>query len=182
MHHPVDIAGKPIENPGVEALLVEIAQSVGIGRIRFDRGARKVFTALKENRCVMLLADQDAGQTGAFVPFFGRPTSTWTGPASISLRTGAPLVMAFATRRPDGRHIIDVLPAFTPPSPETTDGDVVLTATHTAALERQVRAHPQMWFWLHRRWKTVPRANTEGGVAAAAAASAAAAAAAAAGA
>jgi Kdo2-lipid IVA lauroyltransferase/acyltransferase len=154
--HPVDMAGKPIQNPRVEALLVEIGESVGLGRIRFDRGARRVFTALKENRWVMLMADQDAGPDGAFVPFFGRPTSTWTGPASISLRTGAPLVPCFIIRRDDGRHEIDVLPPIA-----VTDGgegaDVRMTALHTAELERQVRRHPAMWFWLHRRWKTTPR-------------------------
>ena len=154
--NPVDIAGKAIENPHVEALLVEIGGKAGVGRIRFDHGARRVFAALKENRWVTLMADQDAGRAGAFVPFFGRPSSTWLGPASISLRTGAPLVMAFIGRRDDGRHEIDVLPPLELSQPGATDAALALTALHTAMLERWVRRQPAMWFWLHRRWKTRP--------------------------
>jgi KDO2-lipid IV(A) lauroyltransferase len=155
--NPVDIGGKPLENPAVESVLVDTTRRGGIGRIRFDHGARRVFTALRENHWVALMADQDAGRDGAFVPFFGRSASTWLGPASISLRTGAPLVMAFITRRPDGRHEIDVLPPLDPPVPATPDTALALTALHTATLEHWVRREPAMWFWLHRRWKSRPR-------------------------
>lgn len=154
--NPVDLAGKPIANPAVESLLVEIGARVGLGRIRFDRGARSVFRALEQNRWVMLMADQDAGRAGAFVPFFGRASSTWTGPASIALRTGAPLVMAFIRRLADRRHEIEVLPPLPVPDRSDAGAEAALTAVHTAELERHVRRHPAMWFWLHRRWKTAP--------------------------
>lgn len=161
--NPVDLAGKPIANPAVESLLVDIGARVGLGRIRFDRGARNVFRALEQNRWVMLMADQDAGRSGAFVPFFGRASSTWAGPASIALRTGAPLVMAFITRRSDRRHDIEVLAPLPMPDRGDPEAETALTATHTAELERQVRKHPAMWFWLHRRWKTTPPAGAVDG-------------------
>ena len=31
------------------------------------------------------------------------------------------------------------------------------TARFTEAIERHVRAHPEQWFWVHRRWKSRPR-------------------------
>jgi KDO2-lipid IV(A) lauroyltransferase len=34
-----------------------------------------------------------------------------------------------------------------------------LTARHTELLEREVRARPESWFWLHKRWKTAPPAG-----------------------
>jgi Kdo2-lipid IVA lauroyltransferase/acyltransferase len=32
----------------------------------------------------------------------------------------------------------------------------VNTARFTEAIERHVRAHPEQWFWVHRRWKSHP--------------------------
>jgi KDO2-lipid IV(A) lauroyltransferase len=156
--NPVDFAGKPLANPHVEAILARIAEQGGVGRIRFDMGARRVFTALRQNRWVVLIADQDAGHHGVFVPFMGRPSSTWAGPAQISLRTGSPIVMSFITRREDGRHEVEVLPPLTLPDPGAPDAARALTALHAAILERWVRKHPPMWFWMHRRWKSAPPA------------------------
>jgi len=115
-----------------------------------------VFRALRENRWVAVVADQDARRNGVFVPFFGRGCSTPTGPAELALRTGAPIIMGFETRRPDGRHELDLLPPLA--MPEGRDGAAVtaLTAAHTAVLEAWVRRRPSSWFWLHRRWKTRP--------------------------
>ena len=37
------------------------------------------------------------------------------------------------------------------------DAEVLrVTAACTAILERWVRAHPEIWLWMHRRWKTAP--------------------------
>jgi lauroyl/myristoyl acyltransferase len=41
-----------------------------------------------------------------------------------------------------------------------------LTAQHVAVLEARVRARPELWFWLHRRWKTLsPAGGLAGGTA-----------------
>jgi KDO2-lipid IV(A) lauroyltransferase len=37
------------------------------------------------------------------------------------------------------------------------DGMVEVTRRYTAALERAVRRAPDQYFWVHRRWKTLPR-------------------------
>jgi KDO2-lipid IV(A) lauroyltransferase len=106
-----------------------------------------------------MLADQDARRAGVFVPFFGRPASTPAGPAAISLRSGAPIVMGFPRRLPDGRHILDIQPPFGVDGGDSPEAVLDLTARHTACLESWVRMHPAQWFWLHRRWKTAPPAG-----------------------
>lgn len=154
--HPVDLVTQPMSNSAVNAVRLGVLAEVDMGLITPGPRLRRVFAALKSNRCVAMIADQDARDRGVFVPFLGRPSSTPVGPAALALRTGAPIVMAFITRREDGRHDVDVLPPLEMPGPGATDAVHALTALHAASLDAWVRKHPEMWLWLHRRWKTSP--------------------------
>lgn len=154
--NPVDFVVKPLSNPGVDALMSGWRADAGVGTIPLGAGLRRVFEALRANRWVAMLADQDARSHGVFVPFFGRRCSTPTGPAELALRTGAPIIMGFARREPDGRHALDVHPALDAPDRRSPGAVEALTASHTAALEAEIRRRPAGWFWLHRRWKTRP--------------------------
>jgi KDO2-lipid IV(A) lauroyltransferase len=157
--HPTAFVVRPLSNPRVEALIGARREAAGVGQISADRGVRRVYEALRENRWVALLADQDARRQGVFVPFLGRPASTAAGPARIALATGAPIIMGFAMRQPDGRHVLEIEPPLGIPDPGAADAALRLTALHAQRLERRVRERPDHWFWLHRRWKTAPAAT-----------------------
>ncbi len=145
---------RPLGNPGVEALVARQRAAAGVGRIATDAPVRAIYGTLRANRWVAMLADQDARRQGVFVPFLGRPASTAAGPARIALGTGASIVMGFIRREEDGRHRIEVEPALEIDDPRAPDAMLRLTALRTSRLERQVRAHPENWLWLHRRWRT----------------------------
>ncbi|MDH3224235.1 MAG: lysophospholipid acyltransferase family protein, partial [Gemmatimonadota bacterium] len=107
---------------------------------------------------VGILGDQDARKAGIFVDFFGRPASTARGPAVLSLRAGAPLVLAVAIREEGAKPRYSVY--FEPldqPRTGNLDRDVAtLTQAYTHRLEAFIRRYPEQYFWLHRRWKTPP--------------------------
>jgi KDO2-lipid IV(A) lauroyltransferase len=161
--HPVDFVVQSLSNPGVEAWIGERRQRAGVGQIPVGAGVRRVFEALRQNRWVAMLADQDARDRGVFVTFLGRSSSTPVGPAEIALRTGAPIVMGFGTRRRDGRHELDVLPPLAAPTTDRRQAAIALTARHAACLEEWIRRYPASWLWLHRRWKTTPNGPAAGG-------------------
>jgi KDO2-lipid IV(A) lauroyltransferase len=156
--NPVDEIVRPLSNPGVEAILARQRAGAGLTSISADRGIRRVFESLRAGRWVAMVGDQDARRHGVFVPFLNRPASTALGPARIALATGAPIIMGFVTRAADRRLVLDVEPPLAIAEPDAPDAALRLTALHSARLEAQVRAHPEMWFWLHRRWKTQPPA------------------------
>ncbi len=158
--NPVDFLVRPLSNPGVEALISGIRARAGVGCISTAAGTRGLYEALAAGRWVAILGDQDARRRGCFVPFLGRPASTAAGPARVALRTGAPIVMGFMLRRPDGRFDLEVRGPLDPPDPDSPGAVERLTALHTGLLEERVRARPELWFWLHRRWKTQPPAGT----------------------
>jgi KDO2-lipid IV(A) lauroyltransferase len=161
--HRVDFVVQPQSNAWVDHWLTERRQSLGVGVIRRGSELREVLRRLRGNACVAMAADQDARGLGVFVEFLGRPSSTPTGPAVLSLRTGAPIVMGFAVRGADGRHRFTAVPALEFAPSGDFDADVAaLTQLHTSVLEQWVRRHPEHWYWLHRRWKTEPPAGAGG--------------------
>ena len=154
--HPLTYVVRPLGNPAVEARIDRLRRAAGIEPITGDASLRRVYEALRANRWIAMVADQDARRHGVFVPFFGRLASTAIGPARIALRTGAPIVMGFVTRRADGRLDLALDPPLAVERPDAPDAAERLTALHAARLEAKVRERPELWFWLHRRWKTPP--------------------------
>lgn len=156
---PASVVVQRQSNRRVDAWLTDLRARAGLGIIPLGAGSRAILRELRSNRCVALLADQDARQRGVFVPFFGRSASTPRGPAELALRTGAPLIMGFMVRNDDLRHELHVLPPIEARSGADPHEELMrLTVAHVGALERWVRAHPDHWFWVHRRWKTAPPA------------------------
>jgi KDO2-lipid IV(A) lauroyltransferase len=159
--NPVDFIVKPLSNPHVEAMLQSTRASAGVGAIPLGMSLRGAMRALRAGRWVAMLADQDARRHGVFVPFMGRPASTPVGPARLSIAAGVPIVMGFCQRREDGRLDLEVPPPLVAHDPRAPDAALELTARHTACLEARVRQRPELWFWLHRRWKTTPPPTKE---------------------
>ncbi len=100
-----------------------------------------------------ILIDQNASlDSGVFVDFFGIPACAGTGFAKIAAHSGAAVIPGFALwSETESRYVL----RFYPPVPITGDA-----ARDTQALQSQleevIRAHPDQWLWIHRRWKTRP--------------------------
>jgi KDO2-lipid IV(A) lauroyltransferase len=124
--------------------------------IPMEKAFRESLRILSEGGIVALLADQSAPKEGLYVNFLGRPASTFTGPAIMSIRTGAPIVMGFAIREGNYRYRI-VFEKIDFTSSESEDENIIkLTQLHTSMLEKYIRLYPDHWLWFHRRWKHQP--------------------------
>ncbi len=154
---PLAVMVKPLSNPGADAWLWRLRSAAGVDQLPIAGGVRGALRRLKAGGCVALLADQDARRDGVFVPFFGTPASTPAGPAWLSLASGAPIVFGTCLRGPDGRYAARFHPPLVPEGRADDPRAVLeLTRRHTAMLEEAIRQRPESWFWLHRRWKTMP--------------------------
>ena len=106
----------------------------------------------------IMLIDQDTGRVkGTFVPFFGTPTWTATGPAVLARRTGALLLPGALVRSGRSRYRL-VLDAPIERARTGNDeyDDWETTRRASAALESLIRRFPDQWTWFHRRWRTRP--------------------------
>jgi KDO2-lipid IV(A) lauroyltransferase len=156
--YPVDFLVGEQHNILVDNLMNEYRRSAGIGIIKMGAAAKGVIRALKNNRFVAMLSDQDAGSDGTVVEFFGRPASTPKGPAAFALKMNAPIVMAFIIRESGRRQRIVIEKAIFGDKTSDKEEDIRnLTQAYTRVLEKYVRKYPDHWFWPHRRWKSTTR-------------------------
>ncbi len=112
--------------------------------------------ALAAGSAVALLVDQAPERaTGvATLPFLGRPAKHDLAPALLALRAKVPILVMAGRREAGGRHRLELLDAIEVGEVGTGRGAAErATARIAGAVERFVRAYPEQWLWLHRRWK-----------------------------
>jgi len=159
-HYPMAFLYQPQNNPYADALIRRTRAQASMHSIP-RHSLRDILKALRQKKFVAILADQDAGGNGIFVNFMGRPAATAQGPAAFVLKTGAPILFVVALRQPGGRHLIEstLLHFHDLPAPWSEDEKLQhITQRWSQVLEHYVRRYPDHWFWMHRRWKTLPPA------------------------
>lgn len=154
--YPVSVVGRPLRDPRFHRLLIAHRKSADIQNlIREGRGSLipAILRALRMNRVVGLLADQNTDVDGLFVVFFGRPAYTPVGPVVLSLRTGAPILPMAIHRQADETHRVVVRPPLALVATGDRDADLRENVQRcAAAIEALIREHPSQWVWMHRRW------------------------------
>ena len=112
---------------------------------------------------VAMLIDQHMhGPDAIWVNFFERPAATTSTLAAIALRTGAVVVPVFALPLPGGRFRFVYESPVEPPSGDGPDAVHEFTQRCTDVLEMHVRRRPELWLWMHRRWRDAPTPETSG--------------------
>jgi KDO2-lipid IV(A) lauroyltransferase len=151
---PMAVLARPLDNPLLHDLLESVRTVTG-NSVIYRRGAiRRVLRALGDNKAVALLIDQHIHSSDAvYVDFFNRPAATTSALAALALRTGAPVVPVFALPLPRGRFRMVYEHAVEPPEGEGPEAIHEFTQRCTDVLEMYVRRYPELWLWMHRRWR-----------------------------
>jgi len=149
---------RPIDNPFLDDFLRRFRERKGQKILAKHGDFDKMKDILANAGLIATLADQDAGERGLFVDFFGRPASTHKAVALLAMNYQVPIVVLGI--RKIGEPIQYRLRVEDVILPEEYDGQPVaakaITQRFTNAVERLVRSAPEQYFWLHRRWKHQP--------------------------
>jgi KDO2-lipid IV(A) lauroyltransferase len=159
MGHPMSMVIRRLDNPRVDAFVNGIRCLHGNRVLHKDDFARGLLGAMREGRSVGILMDTNmTPPQGVFVPFFGIPACTASGLARVAAKTGAAVVPGCLLWHADEeRYVLHFYPQVAMQSSKDADADAIEnTARCTAALEAVIRAYPEQWLWVHRRWKTRP--------------------------
>jgi Kdo2-lipid IVA lauroyltransferase/acyltransferase len=157
--HPMAVLARPLDNPLLHDLLERVRGRTG-NSVIYRRGAiRRVLRTLGANQAVALLIDQHIQTADAvYVEFFTRPAATTGALAALALRTAAPVIPVFALPLPGGRFRMVYEHAVEPPRGSDPEALREFTQRCTDVLEMYVRRYPELWLWMHRRWRDVEQA------------------------
>lgn len=154
---PATILYRPPRRPDLEQLILSGRSRQGAKLVPIGPSAvRAMYAALKRGEMVAILPDQEPKPgrgAGVFAPFFGHPALTMTLLGRLARRSGAPVLLGWAERKPGGRYALHLREA----NAAVADEDEVVAATAlNADIEAAVRTCPDQYLWTYRRFNCPP--------------------------
>ncbi|MCA9034263.1 MAG: lysophospholipid acyltransferase family protein [Planctomycetaceae bacterium] len=161
---PMSVVARALDNPWLHQWFRQFRESTGNRLIDKDGASSELMRIMERGGMASLLCDQDAGRSGLFVDFFGKPASTFKSIGLLALQYNALIVVGGAWRLPDAeqagarwnRFNLTTEDVIDPADYQGVNGLTELTQRFTTSLENLIRRAPEQYFWVHRRWKTEP--------------------------
>ena len=152
--YPPTVVVEPVEPPELFEWFASVRRELGMEVVALGPEAGgTILRALRENRVVCLVCDRDLTGDGVEVEFFGERTTLPAGPATLSLRTKAPLLPTAVYFAPNGGHHGVVQPALRIERKGRLRADVQrLTQELAYRFEQLIRAAPEQWHLMQPNW------------------------------
>ncbi len=146
---------RPFNNPDFERFWRLLGRGSGAEYVAVRAGSggmRRITAILGAGGQAIMLADQRMNQ-GVAIPFFGRPAMTSTALARLAARFDAALVPMRVERLGGSRFRVTAeAPLEVPRRGDATANEKAVMEAVNRRIEAWVRARPEQWLWLHRRW------------------------------
>jgi len=187
---PMHAVYRPLDLKPLDDWIRYTRERQGLTLVSKFGAMRELPPVLQAGHPIGLVADQNGGDRGVFVPFFGRLTSTYKSIGLLAMKARASIICGFARRlrsdepdpevglrsvdvgsghagglgfgSPSMRYAAEVVDAF---GPEDWEGQpdplFYLTARYRRAIETMVRRAPEQYLWMHRIWRSRPRHEVE---------------------
>jgi len=151
---PITAVYRKANNPLVDEIIAEVRLRGVAGLApKGPAGARIVLSELKHGGHVVMLVDQKLS-SGLEIPLFGRLAATAPAIASFALRLDCPVFPIRVERLGGARFKITVEKPWRFEASGNQDADVIAALRAiNGRLEDWIRARPDQWLWMHRRWR-----------------------------
>ncbi len=149
--YPMVMVSKFFKWQSLNDLWFGMREKMGTKFVAPRNSSYALLKALKSGSAVIIPLDQFTGPPiGVRTTFFGRETGTAAGLAVMAQRSKAPVVSVFTYRNSRGLQSVHFMRQIPVPEGEPSE---VTTQKFNDELEHFVRAHPDQWMWIHKRWK-----------------------------
>jgi KDO2-lipid IV(A) lauroyltransferase len=154
---------RPLDNEYLERDVARIRARTGAAVLDRRRAARAMLKALSENAVVVMLPDQAVlPREGILIPFMGRKAWTTPAAAKIALRAGSTIVFAFCIPDATGHRLEFEQPILVDQLSEDERSPEALTRRINDVISRRIESRPELWLWMHDRWKGTATWESEG--------------------
>jgi KDO2-lipid IV(A) lauroyltransferase len=155
---PTHTIARKLDNEYLDAWVNEFREATGQFMLPKAGCTEQIEELFDAGGTLVLLGDQYAGDSACWVDFFGKPASTHKAVAVFTLSGRAPTAIGGVYRAEGPMQFeMRVADVVDPDAPGFSLGTIpLLTQWYTAGLERLIRAAPDQYWWVHRRWKGAP--------------------------
>jgi Kdo2-lipid IVA lauroyltransferase/acyltransferase len=155
---PLMVVTKHLSVGWLDRLWQTVRSQQGLRLTTVGQALRSGRETVRAGGVLAMLVDQAPERVRAVTacPFLGQTAHVDLSPALLAQRFRCPLVAAFPLRRVDGTYALEPAGILHPPARPSRSWAEGAMRQVTLWLEQFVRAHPEQWLWLHRRWKGVP--------------------------
>ena len=152
---------RDLDNELLAADLARLRARTGATIVDRRSAARALYKALAGNGAVGLLPDQAVlPREGVLVPFLNRPAWTTDAPAKLAARLGSTIVFVFCIGDATGRYCFEFEDPIRVDQLSDEEKEAVpLTTRINDVLSRRIAARPELWLWMHDRWKGTATGN-----------------------
>jgi len=154
---PLHLVLKAQRNPYVNEAIRQMRDSRGQLLIYPKRAGHRMLNVVRKGGRVAIQIDQRVQpRDGALIQFLGRPAWTSIAVAQLSIHSGCPVVPLYCVPTAGGRFHLEIEPPIEPPERSEERGlaaQIALTRRYLASLEAQIRRRPDLWYWMHTRWR-----------------------------
>ncbi|GHV37083.1 lipid A biosynthesis acyltransferase [Synergistales bacterium] len=154
--HNFYIVSQNTRDPDIADIIERFRTSAGIKLLPKSTPTLEFVKLLKSGANVAALADI-SWLGGVVLPFMGQPCRHTMGPAVLASLSGSPIIPVALYRKAPFRHAVEFFQPITArhdPKEKNRRLEIENTAREIiSATERIITPRPELWFWLHNRWK-----------------------------
>jgi len=150
----VSTVARPLDNELLERDLAALRARTGAEVVDRKRAARVLLKTLVQGGGIVLLPDQAVQpREGILVPFLGRPAWTTDAPAKLALRQQSEIVFGFCIPDETGHYLEFEEAIRIEQLGEDEKNAEALTTRINDVISRRIADRPELWLWMHDRWK-----------------------------
>jgi len=142
-----------VKDTDINRLIARYRSNSNLNVLSKDTSTLEIVKLLKGGAHVYTMPDV-SWVGGIVLPFMGQTCTTSAGPAALALLASVPIIpVAIYRKAPFQHEVVFSPPLQVPDEKERRMKMELLTREINSALENMIAPQPELWFWLHNRWK-----------------------------